>query len=85
MICGLALANSMGVLFEVLVLLALLRRRWHGANETQLGATLFKTLAASLLMAVAIIILNTLWNALGLTGRGLPFHLSGDAASPHQS
>ncbi len=73
---GLALANSMGVLFEVLVLLALLRRRWHGANESQLGATLLKTLVASLLMAVSILILSTLLNALGLTGRGLPFTLA---------
>jgi putative peptidoglycan lipid II flippase len=70
---GLALANSLGVLFEVLVLLALLRRRWHGANESQLGKTLLKTLAASLVMALAIELVNTLWNALGLAGRGLPF------------
>lgn len=70
---GLALANSLGVTFEVLVLLWLLRRRWHGANESALGRTVIKTLAASLIMALAIVIANTLWNALGLTNRGLPF------------
>lgn len=68
---GLALANSLGVTFEVLTLLWLLRRRWHGANETALGRTVLKTLAASLVMAVAIVAINGLWGAMGFAGQGL--------------
>ncbi len=70
---GLALANSLGVAFEVLVLLWVLRRRWHGANENTLARTVLKTLAASLVMAIAIVLVNSFWQALGLTERGLAF------------
>lgn len=62
-VSGLALANSLGVMFEVLVLLYLLRRRWHGIQENALAQTLVKTLVASLIMAAAIIIADTLWQA----------------------
>jgi len=62
-VSGLALANSFGVMFEVLALLYLLRRRWHGIQENTLAQTLVKTLAASLIMAAAIIIADTLWQA----------------------
>jgi putative peptidoglycan lipid II flippase len=68
---GLALANSCGVAFEVLTLLWILRRRWHGADENTLGRTLLKALAASLVMALAIVGVNTLWHTLGLGGRGM--------------
>ena len=67
-VSGLALANSLGVMFEVLVLLHLLRRRWHGIRERALAQTVVKTLAASLIMAAAIIIADTLWTALGTSG-----------------
>ena len=67
-VSGLALANSLGVMFEVLVLLHLLRRRWHGIRERALAQTLVKTLVASLIMAAAIIIADTLWTALGTSG-----------------
>ncbi len=70
---GLALANSAGVAFEVLTLLWILRRRWHGANESLLAQTLFKTIAASLVMGLAIVIISTLWNAVGLNNRGTIF------------
>lgn len=70
---GLALANSIGVAFEVLTLLWILRRRWHGAGEDVLAQTVLKTLAASLVMGLAIIILNVLWTTLGLENRGLVF------------
>jgi putative peptidoglycan lipid II flippase len=70
---GLALANTLGVGFEVLVLLWLLRKRWHGANENELAQAVLKTLAASLTMGLAIIILNTLWTMVGLEERGLVF------------
>jgi putative peptidoglycan lipid II flippase len=70
-VSGLALANSCGVAFEVIVLLWMLRRRWHGINESLLGRTVVKTLAASLVMALAIVLVDAAWNAVGLAGRGL--------------
>ncbi|MYD38907.1 MAG: murein biosynthesis integral membrane protein MurJ [Chloroflexi bacterium] len=69
-VSGLALANSLGVMFEVLALLLILRRRWQGAHENELARTLMKTLVASLIMAVVIVIVDTLWMAL-LPVRGL--------------
>ncbi len=70
---GLALANSAGVAFEVLVLLWILRRRWHGANESLLAQTIVKTVVASLVMGLVIVIISTLWQALGLNNRGTLF------------
>ncbi len=70
---GLALANSAGVAFEVLVLLWILRRRWHGANESLLAQTVVKTLVASLVMGLVIVIISSLWHALGLSNRGILF------------
>ncbi len=69
-VSGLALANSLGVMFEVLVLLYILRRRWHGIHENALAQTLLKTLMASLIMAASIIMADILWQTLGL-GSGL--------------
>lgn len=62
-VSGLALANSLGVMFEVLTLLYILRRRWHGLHENALARTLLKTLVASLVMAAAIVIVDALWIA----------------------
>ncbi|MBC8100551.1 MAG: hypothetical protein H7Y11_14000, partial [Armatimonadetes bacterium] len=74
-VAGLALANSVGVSFEVVVLLLVLRRRWHSSGadsaESALARAVFKTLAASLVMAVAIVSVNAVWQMLGLTERGL--------------
>lgn len=67
-VSGLALANSLGVMFEVFVLLNLLRRRWQGVQERALAQTLVKTLVASLIMAAAIVIADTLWTASGAGG-----------------
>lgn len=75
-VAGLALANSLGVSFEVLALLFILRRRWHGLQESQLGRTLAKTLAASLVMGVIVVVVNAGWTAAGLTGRGLPLTIA---------
>lgn len=72
-VSGLALANSLGTAAEVLLLLWVLRRRWHGANEDALTRTVLKTLAASLVMALVIVFMNTIWNALGFADRGLVF------------
>ncbi len=69
-VSGLALANSLGVMFEVLALLYILRRRWHGIHENALAQTLLKTLMASLIMAASIIMADILWQTLGL-GSGL--------------
>ena len=70
---GLALANSLGTAFEVGVLLLILRRRWQGINEDALTQTTLKTLAASLAMIPAILVVDLLWSALGLSERGLIF------------
>ena len=50
-VSGLALANSLGVMFEVLCLLLILRRRWRGIREGSLASSLLKSLVASLVMA----------------------------------
>ena len=70
---GLALANSLGVAFEVVTLLVVLRRRWHGIRENELARTLAKTLAASLVMGLVIVVINTVWVMAGLDERGIPF------------
>ena len=62
-VSGLALANSLGVMFEVFALLVILRRRWQGAHERALARTLLKTLAASLVMALVIAAVDLLWMA----------------------
>lgn len=60
-VSGLALANSLGVMFEVVTLLYILRRRWHGIQEDALARALLKTLVASLVMAAAIALVDALW------------------------
>lgn len=60
-VSGLALANSLGVMFEVVALLVILRRRWQGIHESSLARALLKTLAASLVMAAAIVLVDLLW------------------------
>ncbi len=65
-VSGLALANSLGVMFEVLVLLYILRTRWNGIQENLLAQTVVKTLIASLVMAGVIIVVDTFWRTLGL-------------------
>ena len=69
-VSGLALANSLGVMFEVLVLLVILRRRWRGIAEDALASTLLKTLVASLVMAAAIVAVDLAWESLVL-GSGI--------------
>ena len=61
---GLALANSLGVLFEVLCLLYILRRRWRGIHGPGLASTLVKSLLASLVMAAVIVLVDMLWRAI---------------------
>jgi putative peptidoglycan lipid II flippase len=72
---GLALANSLGVMFEVVVLLFILRRRWHGIEQDQLARTTLKTTAASLIMGVAIFGIDMLWGMIGLRDRGTTWQI----------
>ncbi|UCC64612.1 MAG: murein biosynthesis integral membrane protein MurJ [Anaerolineae bacterium] len=51
---GLALANSLAVSAEVLVLLFLLRRRWAGVEGKQMLSILWRVSLATLLMAIAV-------------------------------
>lgn len=67
----LALANSLGVGFEVVVLLFVLRRRWHSIEEGTLARTVAKTLAASLVMGLVVVVVNTVWASAGLSERGI--------------
>lgn len=69
-VAGLALANSLGTTFEIIVLLVLLRQRWHGINENSLAQTTLKTLIASLVMALAILLTEAGLTLIGLTGQG---------------
>lgn len=71
MVSGLALANSLATAVEVLFLLYLLRRRWHGVNESALARTTGKALASSLVMALAVLAVDALWRVVGLADRGL--------------
>ncbi len=63
-VSGLALANSLGVMFEVVLLLYILRRRWRGIHEDALSLCLLKTLAASLIMAGVIVAVDAAWEQL---------------------
>ncbi len=67
---GLALGNTLGVTFEIVMLLFLLRRRWQGINGTELGRTTGKALAASLAMGLVVVLVQAAWGALGLYGQG---------------
>jgi putative peptidoglycan lipid II flippase len=72
-VSGLALANSLGVMFEVGFLLVILRRRWRGIREDALARTVAKTTVASLIMAAAIVAIDLAWGALGLDSGRLTF------------
>jgi putative peptidoglycan lipid II flippase len=65
-VSGLALANTVAYAIEVVLLLWVLRRRWHGIGENALAATALKALAASLVMAVVIVLVNTAFVGFGL-------------------
>lgn len=67
---GVALANSVAILVEVVLLLAILRRRWDGIDEARLLGTGVRALAASLAMAVAVLVAQALMRAVGVGGEG---------------
>jgi putative peptidoglycan lipid II flippase len=70
---ALALANTLGVTFEVVLLMWILRRRWNGLNENSLAMTTAKTLAASLAMALVVVIIEAVWRMIGFSERGTMF------------
>ncbi|MCA9909123.1 MAG: hypothetical protein KC519_10785, partial [Anaerolineae bacterium] len=43
---------------------------WHGIQENALARTVFKTLAASLIMGAVVVAFETLWQSLGYAGQG---------------
>jgi putative peptidoglycan lipid II flippase len=51
---GLALANSLAISAEVVVLLLILRRRWHGVQGRQTLVALLRVLGATLVMGAAV-------------------------------
>ena len=53
---GLALANSVAITAEVLVLMAILRRHWHGVEGRQILRTLIRVGLASLVMGGVVLV-----------------------------
>ena len=68
---GLALANSLGVGVEVVVLVVILRRRWSGLEGDLLLGTLVRSLLATAVMVAAILAGGALLDAVGLNDGGL--------------
>ncbi|MFQ3565526.1 MAG: murein biosynthesis integral membrane protein MurJ [Aggregatilineales bacterium] len=67
---GLALANTLGITTEVVILLVILRRRWQGINGNEMARTVIKALAASLMMGLGIYVTATAWQVFGLPSSG---------------
>ncbi len=65
---GLAFANSLAVGVEMLSLIVILRRRWHGINEAALLASGLKALVAALIMGIVMAGVGTVTASMG-TGR----------------
>jgi putative peptidoglycan lipid II flippase len=63
---GLALANSLAITAEVLVLMAILRRRWGGVEGRAILRSLVRVLMASLVMGAAVIATILLADQAGL-------------------
>lgn len=62
---ALALANSAAIGVEVIILMIILRRRWHGLNGPVVLGTLTRSALASAAMAVLILALDTALAAAG--------------------
>ncbi|MEL6403914.1 MAG: murein biosynthesis integral membrane protein MurJ [Chloroflexota bacterium] len=65
----LALSNSLGIAFQVLVLIVLRRRRWNGFNEKSILITTGKTIVASIVMGFAVVAVAEVFAMLGLQDR----------------
>lgn len=68
---GLALGYSAIFLVELGILLVILRRRWNGIDEGALFSTTLRTLAATGVMAVAVIAADAVFGQLGWHDAGL--------------
>jgi putative peptidoglycan lipid II flippase len=69
-VAGLALANSLAVGVELLTLIAILRRRWQGINESALIAAAVKAVLAAAAMGVVMFGVSAFLDTLPLgTGR----------------
>lgn len=77
----LALANTLGIGFEVVALGIVLRRRWHGLEGNAIARSTLKALIASLIMGAAIFAFEGLWVALGMSARGTLWGVIGVAIS----
>jgi len=62
---GLALGYSATFLIELILLLVILRRRWYGIDERALGVTALRTVAATAVMAAAVLAADAVMGALG--------------------
>ena len=62
---ALALANSTAIGVEVLILLVILRRRWHGIGENAILSALSRSILASVAMGAVIIVLEAVFAATG--------------------
>ncbi len=62
---GLALAYSITFLIELVLLLVIQRRRWGGIHERLLASTMLRTLAATAVMAGAVLGADAVFGALG--------------------
>lgn len=62
---GLALGYSATFLIELILLLVILRRRWYGIDERALGVTVLRTVAATAVMAAAVLAADAVLGALG--------------------
>jgi putative peptidoglycan lipid II flippase len=64
-VSALSIGYSVTFLIELLMLLAILRRRWGNIDDRALGLTLLRTLTAAGIMAVALLVLDAIMGAMG--------------------
>jgi putative peptidoglycan lipid II flippase len=65
-VAGLALANSLAVGVELVLLITILRQRWQGINEAALISTAGKALAAALIMGAVMLVVSSVFDRMGL-------------------
>ncbi len=61
-VAGLALANSLAVGVEVVILTLILRHRWQGIDESALATTVVKTALATLVMGIVLAVVDSAAN-----------------------
>ncbi len=70
-IAGLALANTIAILIEMILLIFVLRQRLHGLGDRRLIMTTLKTIAASIAMSISVIVFLNFTVSAGVLIRGL--------------